>query len=170
MQRKVNRAETEALLGRLRSAIPNLALRTTFIVGFPGETEAEFEELLDFVQTTPFERVGVFPYSHEPGTPAAKLKDQLSDEVKSERRDRLMAAQQAVAFAWTQRQVGKELAVLIDGPDPEIPNHALGRSYADAPEIDAVVRVKGKNLHAGDLIRAKVTAADGYDLVARALK
>jgi ribosomal protein S12 methylthiotransferase len=81
-----------------------------------------------------------------------------------------MEVQQEAAFRWSQRQVGKELQVLIEGPDLEVPNHALGRSYADAPDIDGVVRVKGKGLHAGDLVRAKVTGADGYDLAARALK
>jgi ribosomal protein S12 methylthiotransferase len=169
MQRRVNRGETEELLGKLRAAIPELALRTTFIVGFPGETEAEFEELLAFVKAQRFERVGVFPYSLEPGTPAARLPDHLPEEIKLERRNRLMEAQQEVAFAWSQAQVGRQLEVLIDGPDPEIPNHALARSYADAPDIDGVVRVKGKGLHAGDLVRVKVTAADGYDLVARAV-
>jgi ribosomal protein S12 methylthiotransferase len=169
MQRRVNRAATEDLLDRLRRSIPDLALRTTFIVGFPGETDAEFEELLAFVKATSFERVGVFPYSFEPGTPATRLEGHLPEEVKLERRSRLMEAQQQVAFEWGQRQVGKELEVLIDGPDPEVPNHALARSYADAPDIDGLVRVKGKKLHAGDLLRVKVTAADGYDLVARAL-
>ncbi len=169
MQRRVNRAETENLLGRLRAALPDLVLRTTFIVGFPGETEAEFDELVAFARATRFERVGVFPYSFEPGTPATRLDGHLPEEVKLERQQRLMAAQQEVAFAWSRDQVGKELEVMIDGPDPEVPNHALARSYADAPDIDGLVRVKGKNLHAGDLVRVKVTGADGYDLAARAL-
>jgi ribosomal protein S12 methylthiotransferase len=111
----------------------------------------------------------VFPYSFEPGTPATRLDGQLPEEVKQQRRDRLMAAQQEIAFAWGGRQMGRELEVLIDGPDPELPNHMLGRSYADAPEIDGVVRVKGKGLHASDLVRVKVTAADGYDLCGRVL-
>jgi ribosomal protein S12 methylthiotransferase len=170
MQRRVNRRETETLLDRLRSAIPGLALRTTFIVGFPGETDAEFDELLAFVQETKFERVGVFPYSFEPGTPATRLDGHLSEEVKQERRARLMEAQQEVAFAWGRQQVGRELEALVDAPDPEVPNHVLARSYADAPDIDGVVRVKGKGLRPGDLVRVKVTAADGYDLAARALK
>ena len=116
-----------------------------------------------------FERVGVFPYSFEPGTPATRLDGHLPEEVKEERRNRLMEAQQEVAFRWSQEQVGRELDVIIDGPDPEVPNHALGRSYADAPDIDGLVRVKGKRLHAGDIVRVKVTGADGYDLAARAL-
>jgi ribosomal protein S12 methylthiotransferase len=169
MQRRVNRAATEELLARLRAAIPHLALRTTFIVGFPGETEAEFEELVAFVRATAFERVGVFPYSFEPGTPATRLDGHLAEEVKQERRDRLMEAQQEVAFAWSRHQLGKELEVIVDGPDPEVPNHVVARSYADAPDIDGLVRVKGKGLRPGDLVKVKVTAADGYDLAARAL-
>jgi ribosomal protein S12 methylthiotransferase len=169
MQRRVNRSGTEELLARLHAAIPGLALRTTFIVGFPGETEAEFEELAEFVQTTRFERVGVFPYSFEPGTPATRLDGHLPEDVKQARRDRLMQLQQAVALAWCRQQVGKQIPVIVDGPDPEVPNHVLARSQADAPEIDCLVRVKGKNLHAGDLVDVKVTAADGYDLVGRAI-
>jgi ribosomal protein S12 methylthiotransferase len=169
MQRRVTRASTVELLARLRSAIPNLTLRTTFIVGFPGETAAEFDELNLFVREAKFERCGVFPYSLEPGTPAARLPDHLPEEVKLERRDRLMATQQEVAFAWSGAQVGREVEVIVDGPDPEVPNHVLARAHADTPEIDGVVRVKGKNLRPGDLVRAKVTAADGYDLAARAV-
>jgi ribosomal protein S12 methylthiotransferase len=169
MQRRVNRVATEELVGKLRRAMPELAMRTTFIVGFPGETEAEFEELVEFVRASRFERVGVFPYSFEPGTPATRLDGHLPEEVKEGRRGRLMEAQQEVAFRWSQGQVGRELDVIIDGPDPEVPNHALGRSYADAPDIDGLVRVKGKRLHAGDIVRVKVTGADGYDLAARAL-
>jgi ribosomal protein S12 methylthiotransferase len=157
------------LLGRLRGALPNLALRTTFIVGFPGETDAEFEELAAFVQEARFERLGVFPYSLEPGTPAVKLDGHLPEEVKQARRNRLMEVQQPIALDWTRRQVGKEVDVLVDGPDPEVPNHVLARTYADAPDIDCVVRVKGKQLRPGDLAKVKVTAADGYDLVGRAL-
>jgi ribosomal protein S12 methylthiotransferase len=170
MQRRVDRAATEELLAKLRQAIPGLVLRTTFIVGFPGETEAEFDELHDFVRTARFERAGVFPYSLEPGTPAARLADHLPEEVKAERRDRLMEAQQEVAFAWAQAQVGKEIEAIVDSPDPEVPGHVLARGYADAPDIDCQVRLKGKNLQPGDLVRARVTGADGYDLMARALR
>jgi ribosomal protein S12 methylthiotransferase len=170
MQRRVNRAATEELLARLRKAIPGLALRTTFITGFPGETDAEFEELLAFAQAQRFERVGVFPYSYEPGTPATRLDGHLSEEVKLERRDRLMAAQQEIAFAQAAAKVGQEIKVIVDGLDPELPGHVLARGHADAPEIDTVVRVKGKGLHGGDIVKVKVTAADGYDLAARAIK
>jgi ribosomal protein S12 methylthiotransferase len=169
MQRRVRRQEIEQLLGKLRAAIPGLALRTTFIVGFPGETEAEFAELAEFVQETKFERCGVFPYSYEPDTPATRLDGHLSEEVKQERRDRIMQVQQEVALAWSAAQVGKTLEVIVDAPDPEFPSHVQARGHADAPDIDCLVRVKGKGLQPGDISRVKVTAADGYDLVARAV-
>jgi ribosomal protein S12 methylthiotransferase len=169
MQRRVNRKSTETLVHRLREAIPNLVLRTTFIVGFPGETDAEFQELCQYVQDSKFERAGVFTYSFEPDTPATKLDSHLPEEVKEDRRNQLMEIQQEVAFEWTNQQIGKELEVIVDGPDPEFPNHYQTRSYADAPEIDGLVRLKGKNLESGDLIRAKITAADGYDLVGKAM-
>ncbi len=169
MQRRVRRQEIEGLLGKLRAALPALTLRTTFIVGFPGETEAEFEELADFVRTARFERLGVFPYSHEPGTPATRLDGPLPDDVKAARRERLMEVQQEIALAWSEAQVGKTMEVIVDGPDPEVPGHVLARGHADAPEIDCLVRVKGKGLRPGDLVSVKVTAADGYDLAGRAV-
>ena len=170
MQRRVNRKATVELIEKLRQAIPDLTMRTTFIVGFPGETDAEFEELVDYVQTAKFERLGVFPYSFEPDTPATRLDGHLPEEVKSARRDRLMAAQQEIAFAYARGQVGKEIEVIVDGPDPEAPNHVVGRSHADTPDIDCTVRLKGKKLASGDIVTAKVTGADGYDLMARALR
>jgi len=170
MQRRVNKAETLALLNKLKASIPGLALRTTFIVGFPGESEAEFTELCEFVQETKFARLGVFPYSREPGTPADRLPDHLPEEVKAERVERLMALQQPIAFAYAQQWVGQEVEVLADRYDPEIPGQVEARTTADAPEIDCLVRVKGKGLKPGDLIRVRITAADGYDLVARAIR
>jgi ribosomal protein S12 methylthiotransferase len=169
MIRRVDRAQTEALLGRLRRAIPNLAVRTTFITGFPGETDAEFEELRAFLAEARFERCGVFPYSLEPDTPAAKLDGHVPEDVKLARRDALMEVQQRVAFAWAAARVGEELEAIIDGPDPEFANHFVGRTSADAPDIDCAVRVKGKTLRPGDLVTVKVTAADGYDLAGRAV-
>jgi ribosomal protein S12 methylthiotransferase len=169
MQRRVNRRETEALVARLRQSIPGLVMRTTFIVGFPGESESEFEELHAYIRDARFERAGVFTYSHERDTPAARLEGHLPEELKAERRDRLMQAQQAVAFEWSNAQVGKEMEVLLDGPDPDMPQHFLARGPQDAPDIDAVVRIKGKNLRPGDLVRVKISAADGYDLVGRPL-
>jgi ribosomal protein S12 methylthiotransferase len=167
MQRRVNRSQIEELLAQLRGAIPDLALRTTFIVGFPGEIEAEFEELVDFVRQARFERCGVFPYSFEPGTPASRLDGHLPEEIKEQRRNRLMEVQQEVALRWSAAQVGRSLDVIVDGADPEVPNHVLARSHADAPDIDCLVRVKGKGLQPGDITTVKVTAADGYDLIGR---
>ena len=169
MIRRVDRAATEALLHRLRAKWPDLAIRTTFITGFPGETEAEFEELRDFVAAFKFERLGVFPYSLEPGTPAEKLDGHLPEVVKQARVSAIMEVQQRVAFGWAEAQVGREHPVLIDGPDPEFASHFRGRTYADAPDIDCAVRVKGKNLRGGDFVKAKITSADGYDLIARAV-
>jgi ribosomal protein S12 methylthiotransferase len=169
MSRRVDRAETEELIAKLRSAVPGLAMRTTFIVGFPGETDEQFEELREFVKDTRFERVGVFTYSLEPGTPAAKLEGHFPEEVKQERRNRLMEVQQGVAFEWSQAQIGRELEIIVDAPDTETPQWFVGRSYADAPDIDGQVRLKGKKLQSGDLVRAKITGADGYDLLGRAI-
>ncbi len=169
MVRRVDRAATEALLGKLRARVPGLALRTTFIVGFPGETDAEFEELRAFVRDFGFERLGVFPYSFESDTPAARLDGHLPDDVKAARVAAVMEEQQAVAFRWAAAQVGRERAAIVDGPDPEFANHARGRTESDAPDIDCAVRVKGKNLRPGDIVTVKVTAADGYDLVGRVI-
>ncbi|MBP3958591.1 30S ribosomal protein S12 methylthiotransferase RimO [Gemmata sp. G18] len=169
MIRRVDRAATENLLLRLREKWPDLAIRTTFITGFPGETQSEFEELKQFVADFKFERAGVFPYSLEPGTPAEKLDGHMPEDVKQARVAAIMEVQQRVAFGWAEAQVGKEHPVIIDGPDPEFASHFRGRTFADAPEIDCEVRVKGKNLRSGDFVRAKITAADGYDLTAKAL-
>ena len=117
-----------------------------------------------------FERCGVFTYSYEPGTPAVKLDEHLPEEIKQERRARLMEVQQEIALAWSAAQVGKSLEVIVDGPDPEVPTQVQARGHADAPDIDCMVRVKGKGLlKAGDMVTVKITAADAYDLVGRAV-
>ena len=169
MGRRHTREQTIALLEKLRREVPGLALRTTFICGFPGETEAQFQELLELVRDLRIERVGAFPYSHEPDTPAGeRFQDDVPAEVKAERVARLMAAQQEVAFAHAAAQVGKTLEVLVDGTDAE--GHTVGRTAWDAPEIDPCVRL-AKRPRArkplpgpGSLVRAKVVAAEGYDL------
>jgi ribosomal protein S12 methylthiotransferase len=166
MQRRVTRAEIEALLARLRGAIPDLVLRTTMIVGFPGETESHYQELEDFVRAARFERLGVFTYSYEADTPSARLPDHLDEQVKAERRDRLMQAQQEVAFAWAQAQVGKRREVLLDAPLPGQRDVWLGRSYSEAPDVDGVIYVTGRRLAAGKLVPCEIVAAQGYDLVA----
>jgi ribosomal protein S12 methylthiotransferase len=169
MQRRVRRQDIDELLTKLRASIKNLTMRTTFVVGFPGETDEEFNELAAFVKDAKFERCGVFTYSLEPGTPAVKLDGHLEEAVKIERRARLMETQQEVALAWSAAQVGKTIDVIVDGPDPEMPNHMQARGHADSPDIDCMVRVKGKGLQMGDIVAVKVTAADGYDLVGRAV-
>ncbi|MBX3398413.1 MAG: 30S ribosomal protein S12 methylthiotransferase RimO [Gemmataceae bacterium] len=170
MIRRVDRAATEDILDRMRRTIPNLAIRTTFIVGFPGETDAEYEELKSFVAERKFERLGVFPYSLEPGTPAEKLDGHIPEDVKQARVAGIMELQQGIAFDYAARQVGREMDVIVDGPDPEFANHYRGRTTADSPEIDCEVRIKAKNLRPGDFVSVKVTGADGYDLAARALR
>ncbi len=167
MNRRHTRAETEAIINRLRSTIPGLVLRTTFIVGFPGETEAEFAELLDFVTATRFERLGVFVYSLELDTPAARLPDQLADSIKQERRDRVMAVQQPIAEAFNHTLVDRTLDVLIDRPAPQGKNLWIGRTYTDAPDVDGLTLVQAADLRSGDLIACRIISAQGYDLVAR---
>jgi ribosomal protein S12 methylthiotransferase len=166
MRRRVTRAETEQLLDRLRGRIDGLVLRTTLLTGFPGETEAQFEELLEFVRRRRFERLGAFAFSSEPGTAAAELDGHLAEEVKHSRRERLMAAQQEIAFGWNASQVGKRLDVLIDRCISVEENAYVGRSYADAPEVDGEIFVTGENLVAGQIVSCEIVAAQGYDLIA----
>ncbi|MBL8829770.1 MAG: MiaB/RimO family radical SAM methylthiotransferase, partial [Planctomycetaceae bacterium] len=169
MQRRVNRAETESLLAKLRERIPNLTMRTTFITGFPGETEEQFQELVAFAQAQRFERAGVFTYSLESDTPAARLPEHLDEAVKESRRERLMAVQQELAFDWTESRVGEQIEVLIDAPVPGETDAWIGRSTADAPDVDAVVYVSGKKLKPGLFVKAEVVATQGYDLIAAAV-
>jgi ribosomal protein S12 methylthiotransferase len=169
MQRRVNRPDTETLLTALRSRIPDLVLRTTFITGFPGETDEQFAELVDFVQQQKFQRLGVFTYSYEEGTPATRLPDHLSEEIKNDRRDQLMAVQQQIAFDWNASQIGRHVDVLIDRALPQEKNTWLGRSYADAPDVDGVVYVTGKRLKPGQIVPCEIVATAEYDLVAAAI-
>jgi ribosomal protein S12 methylthiotransferase len=169
MNRRHTRAETEAIVARLRATMPGLVLRTTMIVGFPGETDAEFEELLEYVQATRFERLGVFVYSLEPDTPAARLPGHLPEDVKGARRERVMAVQQPIAEAFNRTLVGRTLDVLIDAPAPGGKGLWLGRTYADAPDVDGVSLVGSAGLAPGDLVACEIVEARGYDLVARPL-
>ncbi len=163
MQRRVNGSQTRELVSKLRDRIPNLVLRTTFVVGFPGETQEQFEELRDFVAETEFQRMGVFTYSLEPGTPAEKLEGHLPEEVKNARRDELMALQQGIAFDFTESMVGYELDVLIDEQLDE--TTWLGRCYADAPEIDANVIVTGTGIKVGDKVAVVLEGRQEYDWI-----
>ena len=167
MRRRVTRREIDALLEKLRKWIPGIAIRTTFIAGSPGETEAQHQELVQFVREFGFEMMGVFPYSQEPGTPMARLEGQLPDAEKQRRVEELMLAQQEVAFAKAKRMVGQTFDVLIDRPagrDDE--DGFVARSQAQAPDIDSVVFVHGKGLHPGMLTPVRVTDFQAYDLVA----
>jgi ribosomal protein S12 methylthiotransferase len=163
MQRRVNRQQTVELLEKLREQIANVVIRTTFIVGFPGETDEQFAELVDFVGDAQFERLGVFTYSLEPGTPAVKLDGHLPESVKNERRDTLMALQQPIAFAHADSLVGYELDVLID--EMGEPGHYVGRTFADAPEIDGCVHVRAADVPVGEFVPVEITGREDYDLL-----
>jgi ribosomal protein S12 methylthiotransferase len=145
----------------LRAAMPDIALRTTFIVGFPGETEAEFTQLEAFVQQMAFDKVGVFTYSEEEGTTAAGLPDDVPPKVKQERHDRLMALQQGISLARNQQQVGRRLEVLLEGAGDGL---SVGRTYRDAPEIDGLVIIE-EELPIGKIVMARIVGAMEYDLI-----
>jgi len=165
MYRRVTRKQTETLLARLRERIPGVSIRTTFIAGFPGETEAEFAELEQFVRDFQFDAVGVFPYSSEPGTPAHRMKDGLPAEVIQSRVDRLMQTQQAVAFARAAAMKGRNLRVLIDdyGREGVYPARHAGQ----APEVDSIVYVEGGAYDPGQLVDVRCIGSHEYDLLAR---
>ncbi|MBP5471326.1 MAG: 30S ribosomal protein S12 methylthiotransferase RimO [Lachnospiraceae bacterium] len=164
MGRKTSKESIEALIEKLRQRIPGMCLRTTLISGFPGETEDEFEELYRFVNETEFDRLGVFTYSAEEGTPAAEMPDQVPSETAIRRRDEIMELQQAVSFDLNESHVGEILEVLIEGYLPEDRIY-VGRTYRDAPGVDGLFFLEAdKELMTGDIVKAKVTQALGYDL------
>jgi ribosomal protein S12 methylthiotransferase len=167
MSRRVTRPETEALLGRLRSRIHGLTLRTTFISGFPGETDDDHAQLVEFIEKHRFERMGVFTYSLEPDTPAALLPNHVPADVMEKRRESLMQLQQEIAFAQSEQQIGKTLDVILDQPVEGEKNVWLGRGKADAPDVDGLVFVTGdrQRLKAGDIVPVEVVATQEYDLV-----
>ena len=148
------------LIEKVRGQIPDLAIRTTFIVGFPGETQAEFEYLIDFVRQARLDRVGAFMFSRESGTPSYDMEDQISSKVKRERYDRLMRTQQAISLEVNQGWIGKEVNVLVENIDE---GWLVGRSHRDAPEIDGNVFFQGDALP-GDIVRVKISGAEPYDL------
>lgn len=167
MARRVTRKQTETLLEKLRERIPGVTIRSTFIVGFPGETEAEFEELLAFVRGFGFDAAAAFPYSHEPETPAGRMRGQLPTDVIAARYDTFMQAQQEVAFARAQEHIGKRLEVVIDGEDDA--GHLVGRHSGQAPEVDPVCIVHGARARIGEAVQVECIDAEGYDLVVRPL-
>jgi ribosomal protein S12 methylthiotransferase len=160
MRRPANMDWVYQTLEKMRQRLPMLALRTTFIVGYPGETESEFQALLDFIEAIRFDRVGAFQFSFEPGTASEALGDPVPADVKEERYDRLMTLQQGISLARNQSFVGQTLPVLVEGLDGKL---SLGRSYRDAPEIDGMVIVEGK-MPVGELRPVRITGAMAYDL------
>jgi len=161
MHRPTDMQAVRRILGRLRGAMPDIALRTTYIVGYPGETDVEFQELLDWLQEACFDRVGIFVYSREEGTPAAQLPDQVSAEVAQERYQEAMELQRRISEERNRAQIGRSLDVLVEGVDRGI---SVGRSYRDAPEIDGYVLLTAAS-HVGDIVPARITQALDYDLL-----
>jgi len=160
MRRPSNIDWVHRTLGKMRAAIPNLSIRTTFIVGYPGETEEEYQTLVDFVQEMRFDRVGTFQFSFEPGTTSEPLGDPVPAEIKQERFERLMELQQGISMQVNQSYVGKTLDVLVEGRDKGI---SIGRSYRDAPEIDGLVFIEG-DAKIGELVPVRISGAMAYDL------
>lgn len=172
MHRPSNVDKVLDTIAQMRAAMPDMAFRSTFITGLPGETEAEFAGLLDFVEAIQFDKVGVFPFSPEPGTPAGAMPGQVADEIKQERYDRLMAAQQRISLVRNQAQVGRTLDVLVEGSGEMTGRRgrvSLARSYRDAPEVDGLVVVPGQ-LQAGKIARVRISGALEYDLMAEPVK
>lgn len=164
--KRPNIVVTRQMLDDLRAAMPDLAIRTTFIVGFPGETDEEFAALMEFLQEQQFDRVGVFEFSREDGTPAAYLENPVVARVKKERREQAMALQQKISLERNRALVGKTLDTLIEGMGDGV---SVGRTYRDAPEVDGVVLVQ-KELTPGNFARVKITGAMEYDLVGEAVE
>ncbi len=166
MARRTSRKEITRLIKHLRREIPGLVLRTSLIAGFPGETEADFEEMLDFIREIRFDRLGVFTYSREENTVAAKLKNQVPARIKKARRNQAMKLQQGIAFENAAKKVGKKLTVMVEGYMPEDGIYVC-RSYMDAPGVDGYVFVEApEGIMSGSMLEVKVVSAKGYDLVA----
>ena len=165
MNRRGTIEQAEQLIARLRQVMPDITIRTTMITGFPGETAREFENLLNFVKRIEFERLGVFAYSQEEGTPAAQRTDQVQENVKEKRRDQLMLLQQDISGKCQQRLIGQTLKVILEQRLPD--DRWLGRTEADAPEIDGqiYVTINNKVVSAGDMLQVIIKEADSYDLL-----
>ena len=164
MNRKTRREELKEKIALLRREIPDICLRTTLITGFPGETEEDFQDVLSFITEERFDRLGVFPYSQEEGTPAASMENQIPESVKNKRLSRIMELQQEIAFQKTEEQRGRILQALITGYDEE-EGRVILRSYMDSPEIDSFIFVKGPERESGDFVQVKVVDTEGYDLI-----
>ena len=165
MGRRTTKKELIHIVTKLREQIPDICLRTTLITGFPGETQEQHEELLDFVDEMEFDRLGVFTYSPEEGTPAAEMDGQIDQEVKEERQAELMELQQEVAFDKAEEMTGREMLVMIEGKVTD-ENAYVGRTYRDAPNVDGLIFINtDEELVSGDFVRVKVTGALDYDLI-----
>ena len=169
MGRRTSKQELKDIIGKLRSEIPDICLRTTLITGFPGETEEQHEELMGFVDEMEFDRLGVFTYSPEEDTPAAEMPDQIDEEVKLDRQADLMELQQEIAFDNAQGMIGREVLVMIEGKVAD-ENAYAGRTYRDAPNVDGLIFINtDEELLSGDFARVKVTGAIDYDLIGELL-
>lgn len=164
MNRKTRREELKEKIALLRREIPDICLRTTLITGFPGETEEDFQDVLSFISEERFDRLGVFPYSQEEGTPAASMENQIPESVKNKRLSRIMELQQEIAFQKAEEQRGRILKALITGYDEE-EGRVILRSYMDSPEIDSFIFVKGPERVSGEFVQVKVVDTEGYDLI-----
>lgn len=165
MGRRTNKQQLIEIIGKLRTAIPDIAIRTTLIAGFPGETAEEHEEVMEFVDTMEFERLGVFPYSPEEDTPAAGMSEQIEESVKNDRRNAIMELQQDISLENCEKIIGKEILVMIEGKVAD-ENAYVGRTYMDAPNVDGNIFINtDEELMTGDFVRVKVTKALEYDLI-----
>ncbi len=168
MRRGSTQKQIMELIPKIRAMIPGVVIRTSFIVGFPGETEEDFQELLSFMKETKFERLGIFRYSQEEGSAAAELPGQVPEKIKEDRYHRAMQLQQEIVREVNRRFVGRELRVLLETQDPKDPSRWTGRSYMDAPEVDGAVLVQTeKSVTAGKFYTAKITDIQDYDLVGK---
>ena len=165
MGRRTTKAQLTEIVEKLRREIPDIVLRTTLITGFPGETEEDHRELMEFVDEMEFDRLGVFTYSAEEGTPAATMPDQVPEELKESRRDELMELQQEISLDRGNRRIGQELMVMIEGKVSGESAY-IGRTYGDAPNVDGYLFVQtGELLMTGDFAKVRVTGALEYDLI-----
>lgn len=165
MGRRTSKQELTDIIGKLRKEIPDICLRTTLITGFPGETQEQHEELMEFVDQMEFDRLGVFTYSPEEDTPAAVMPDQIDEEVKEDRQAELMELQQDIAFENAQDMVGREVLVMIEGKVAD-ENAYVGRTYRDAPNVDGLIFINtDEELMSGDFAKVRVTGAVDYDLI-----
>lgn len=170
MGRKTTSGQIRAVIRKIRREIPGICLRTTFVVGLPGETEREFRELLNFIREIKFDKVGVFTYSREEGTPAYDMPGQVAEAVKNKRRDILMGEQRKISRKLQERFIGKDLEVLIDEKVKDQQNVYLGRGEFDAPEVDGLVYVKSpRRLYPGQMVNVRITDTLEYDLIGEAL-